>query len=91
MKKRKIITNLPIRLPIASTILYSFLLYHFDVDRIWWGIFISIYAIYWIVVIAGKFNEEKIDLFESKESNKIQKKSKFQDKLQKLKDEKEKN
>lgn len=90
MKKRKVITNIPVRLPIHSTMLYSFLLYYFEADRLFWGIFITCYSLIWLVVIISFFNQEKIDLFESKES-KTESKSKFQDKLQKLKDEKEKN
>lgn len=82
MKKRTVISNVPIRLPFQSTILYTFLLYHFNVDGLWWGIFITLYSILWIVAIAVKWNEEKIDL--DKEDEKSPAKSKFQQKLNKL-------
>ena len=62
MKKRTVISNVPIRLPVQSTVLYSFLLWHFEVNPIWWGIFGTLYAILWTVVLIAKFNEERIDL-----------------------------
>ena len=57
---------MPVRLPFQSTILYSFLLYYFDVNNIIWGIFGTIYVIYWILVIVIKWEEERIDLFKKK-------------------------
>jgi len=80
MKKRFVITSLPIRLPIQSTILYSFLLHYFKADGIYWGIFITLYSILWILVIAVKSYEVKVDLNSSKEDEKI-KQSKFAEKL----------
>lgn len=62
MKKRFVITNVPIGLPFQSTILYTFLLHHFQVSGIWWGIFITIYSFYWIIAIVAKWNECQIDL-----------------------------
>ena len=62
MKKRFVISNTPVKFPIQSTILYTFLLYHFQVSGIWWGIFITLYSIYWIIAIVAKWNEESIDL-----------------------------
>ena len=62
MKKRFVISNTPVKFPIQSTILYTFLLHHFQVSGIWWGIFITIYSIYWIIAIVAKWNEESIDL-----------------------------
>lgn len=88
MKKRFVITNTPVRLPIQSTILYTFLLYHFQVSGIWWGVFITLYSLIWIIVIVAKWNEEKIDLNDEKIDN--DKKvviSKFAERLQKLMDE----
>jgi hypothetical protein len=66
MKKRFVITNVPIKLPIQSTILYSFLLYHFQVSGIWWGVFITLYSILWIFAIIIKWNEERVDLWDDK-------------------------
>ena len=88
MKKRFVITNTPVRLPIQSTILYTFLLYHFQVSGIWWGVFITLYSLFWIIIIVAKWNEEKIDLNDEKIDN--DKKvviSKFAERLQKLMDE----
>jgi hypothetical protein len=82
MKKRKVISNLPARLPIASTILYIFLMDYYQVDRLWWGIFITVYGVYWILLIIGLFMQEKVDIF--KEETSTGKKSKFQQRLEDL-------
>ncbi|WP_188051727.1 hypothetical protein [Flavobacterium sp. GP15] len=85
MKKHFVITNLPVRLPFQSTILYSFLLYYFQVDSLYWGIFITLYSILWIIAIVVKFNEIKVDLNATKDEEKnIFKQSKFQEKLNEL-------
>jgi len=62
MKKRIVITNVPIKLPFNSTILYTFLLWYFKVDNLWWGIFISIFIIYWIICLFGFFNQKGVDM-----------------------------
>ncbi len=85
MKKRFVIINTGVKLPFQSTILYSFLLYYFQVSGIWWGIFITLFSIYWIVLIPIKKDEEGVDLNSDKldEKEKIIK-SKFTQRLQKL-------
>jgi len=85
MKKRFVITNLPIRLPFQSTIMWSFLLHYFNVDNLYWGIFITFYSILWIVAIAIKFNEIKVDLNSTDDDKKkVLNKSKFQDRLNEM-------
>jgi len=85
MKKRFVISNTPLKLPVQSTILYTFLLYHFQVSGIWWGIFITIYLIYWLLAIIAKLNEESIDLNSDKPDEKKKTiESKFAQRLQKL-------
>ena len=79
MKKRTVLSNLPIRLPIQSTIFYSFLLYYFKVDSLYWGIFITLYAILWILCLIAKRNEELIDLDDDKKITAA--KSKFAERL----------
>jgi len=79
MKKKTVISNLPARLPIQSTILYSFLLYYFKVDSLYWGIFITLYSLLWIVVIIAKCYEERIDLDDDKKISAG--KSKFAERL----------
>lgn len=64
MKKRFVITNIPLKLPFQSTILYSFLLWHFEVNLIWVGAFATIYTIYWGVAITLKFTDKRIDIDE---------------------------
>lgn len=92
MKKRTVITNTPIKLPINTTMLYAFLLYYFKVDDLYCGIAITIAAIYWIAAIAAKWNEEQIDLFDEKTDNEKQpKKSAFAEKLDKMAEERIKN
>ena len=85
MKKRFVISNTPVKFPLQSTILYTFLLYHFQVSGIWWGIFITLYSIYWIIAIVAKWNEESIDLNSDKlDEKKKAVESKFAQRLQKL-------
>lgn len=85
MKKRFVISNTPVKFPIQSTILYTFLLYHFKVSGIWWGIFITLYSIYWIIAIIAKWNEESIDLNSDKmDEKKKAVEGKFAQRLQKL-------
>ena len=71
MKKTKVIKNIPNKLPLTSTVLYTFLLYYFDVNGIVWGIFGTIYAIYWILVIVIIYNQERIDLFNEEETKDV--------------------
>ena len=88
MKKRFVIANTPVKLPIQSTILYTFLLYHFQVSGIWWGVFITLYSLLWIIAIVAKWNEEKIDFNDEKiDNDKKVVRSKFAERLQKLMDE----
>ena len=61
MKKHYVVKNSPIRLPFQSTILYSFLLYYFHVNGLIWGIFITLYAIYWILALIIQFSEVGVD------------------------------
>ena len=85
MKKHFVITSLPVKLPFRSTILYSFLLYYFKVDSLYWGMFITLYSILWIIAIFVKCHEIKVDLNATKdEEKKIIKQSKFQEKLNEL-------
>jgi hypothetical protein len=85
MKKRFVISNTPVRFPIQGTILYTFLLYHFQVSGIWWGIFITLYSLYWIIAIVAKWNEESIDLNSDKlDEKKKAVESKFAQRLHKL-------
>lgn len=67
MKKVKVISNVPERLPVTSTVLYTFLMYHFQAGDLWWGIFITIESLYWILMLAVVFHaQEKVNIFENK-------------------------
>ena len=81
MKKRFVITSTPIKFPIQSTILYSFLLYYFKVDNIWWGIFIALYSLLWILAIVGKIYEEGVDINTEISEKKSAVKSRFMERL----------
>ena len=80
MKKKLVITNVPSRYPINSTVLYSFLLYYFNVDGLYWGIFVTLFSIYWILVFIVKFNEVNIDLNENENLSS----SNFKEKIQNM-------
>jgi hypothetical protein len=85
MKKRFVISNTPVKFPLQSTILYTFLLYHFQVSGIYWGIFITLYSLLWIIAIIAKWNEERIDLNSDKlDEKKKAVESKFAQRLQKI-------
>ena len=86
MKKKLVITNVPTRYPINSTILYSFLLYYFNVDGLYWGIFITLFSIYWILVIIVKSNEVNIDLNENKNLSSSNSKEKIQNMIKEIQD-----
>ena len=66
MKKRTVLINFPVRLPIVSTVLYSFLMHYFNASGLAWGVFITLLSLYWILVIVLKWNEERIDLDDEK-------------------------
>ena len=86
MKKKLVITNVPTRYPINSTILYSFLLYYFNVDGLYWGIFITLFSIYWILVFIVKFNEVNIDLNENENLSSSNFKEKIQNMIKEIQD-----
>ncbi len=85
MIPKYVVKNVPTKLPITSTVLYSFLLYYFNVDNIWWGIFITLYSIYWIVSVYAIIKQEGIDVFKKWEEeegmNIIGIKSRFQQRM----------
>jgi hypothetical protein len=83
MKKRTVITNTPTKLPIGSTILYTFLLWHFEVNPIIKGVFITLYSLYWIAALVTKYNEISVDL-DKDEWPTNKKKSKWQERLSQL-------
>ena len=64
MKKPIVISksNLPTTLPLHSTVFYSFLLYYFKVDGIYWGVFITLCCILWIVSFYRWYLQEEIKL-----------------------------
>lgn len=66
MKKIYVVKNIPARIPLNSTILYTFLLYYFEVDRLIWGIYICLMIAYWALNIAALFIQERVDIFEEK-------------------------
>lgn len=60
MKKRKVIKNVPTKLPIQGTVFY--LMWFFDATDFWWGVFIVVFVILWALIIIAKINEQKVDL-----------------------------
>jgi len=91
MKKRVVLNNVPTKLPVLSTVFYTFLLSYYEADRIWWGIFIAVSTIYWIIAIIAKYYEKVIDITEldkfCKTTDGKSYKSKFQERLDKAKKE----
>lgn len=80
MKKVISRKNLPAKLPVTSTVLYTFLMYHFDADRLWWGVFIALTTLVWIALIAVLIKENDVDVFNEKEA----KNTRFADRLREI-------
>ena len=57
--------NLPARLPISSTILYTFLMYYFNVDGVYWGVYITIMFIWWLITIIALYKQKSVDIFQA--------------------------
>lgn len=62
IEKRYVITNTPSRLPIISTVLFTFLMDYYKVNDLWWGFYLVLMGLWWLICIAGKFNESWVDL-----------------------------
>lgn len=86
MKKKLVITNVPTRYPINSTILYSFLLYYFNVDSLYWGIFITLFSLYWILVFIVKLDEVNIDLNKNENLSSFNFKEKMRNMVKEIQD-----
>lgn len=85
MKKRFVISNTPTKLPINSTILYTFLMWYFKVDNLYWGIFICFFGLLWILTLISLFTQEIVDLNATKEDGKAKlKQSRFAERLNEL-------
>lgn len=92
MKKEKVVKNIPVRLPITITMAMYLFLDNIEVNDIIWGIFITLFTIYWVVCIYVVFwGQEKVDIFEEPKEKKEIKKSIFQQRLEKLKEKQSKN
>jgi len=76
MKKLIVIKNTPSKLPILGTVVYTFLMHYYNVSDLWWGIYITLMAILWILVIWIMCNQERIDLFSEGALDKV-----FEDKI----------
>lgn len=82
MKKHFALKNYPVKLPILSTVVYAHLMNYYNAPQWAWGVFITLYALLWVVAITIKWNEETVDLFEEKPTaENIEKISRFQQKL----------
>lgn len=72
------------KLPVHNTVLYGFLLYHFQAPEWLWGVFITFFLILWTVAIWALSNQSKVDLdeidFEFK--SRSEKRSLFADRLE---------
>jgi hypothetical protein len=92
MKKIYVIKNVPTRLPVVGTVLYAFLMDYYNASDFWWGVFIVVFTIIWIICIYALCLQETIDLTKdySDNPNKAVKKGKFAEKLQQLIDENKK-
>lgn len=82
MKKRKVIKNMPIKMPIAHTVLYTFLMDYYNASGVLWGIYLTLAVIIWVVVFIGIYNQEQIDVFNHKAKEEFNKERKsFQERI----------
>lgn len=84
-KTRKVVKNLPARLPLSFLIVLYLLFDKFNAPDILWGAYLTIIIILMIVLISIKIDEKKIDIFpegvDDKESLK-----KFSDRMKEKED-----
>ena len=73
MKKRKVITNIPTRLPVAVTLVTYLCLDKWSAPEWLWGVLGIIFAVIWIITIIDIWNCERIDIFEAKDEPPIKK------------------
>ena len=88
MEKVKVVSNIPMKLPISQTILYTFLMDYYNASELAWGVFISLGIIMWIGVIAFLIKQERIDIFKEEKQEEIKEtvteESKFQQKMREM-------
>ena len=83
MEKRDVITNVPTKLPVASTGFYLFILYYFKAGGVIWGISLTLLFIWWVATVATIINENYINL-NSDDEEKKNSRSAFAKRLQKI-------
>ncbi len=62
--KRIAYKNLPVRYPIVPTLAWWLLLDRLDVGGVAWGVFYTVSAIIWAIIILAVFKTKQIDIFE---------------------------
>ncbi|MDB0601103.1 hypothetical protein PL373_08080 [Tenacibaculum maritimum] len=62
MANKKVVKNIPVRIPLNSTILHWFLLYYFNAPQWLWTAWIIFALIYWVLVLIIISREEKITI-----------------------------
>lgn len=73
MKKSIAVKNTPVRLPINSTILHLFLLYHFNAPEWLWASYCILATFIWTLLIIAKLNQEYVT-YSHRKNNQIFKK-----------------
>lgn len=61
MKKQKVIPNkyMPKRYPVNTTVLYTFLMWHFMAPDWMWGVYLTITVIIWLIIIVNQHKQEE--------------------------------
>lgn len=64
MIRKRVISfkQLPTHLPTQPTCVGYLMMEHFHVGQLGWGIFISLFSVYWIICIISMCTEDKIEL-----------------------------
>ena len=84
MKKRTVIKNLPVRMPLNNTVLWFLVCKYLDVSDIVWAIYGCVSALLWIVYLFVKNDEVEVDLDDYFDKPEVSHKSRFQMKMDEM-------
>lgn len=80
-------SNMPVKLPIISTVVLFIALDHWNASDLIRGIFYTLYGMIWIIALISVGLEKSVDLFDfdkDEPQTEGKAKSKFQEKLEKM-------
>lgn len=86
-KKRYVIKNQPVKIPLFTTLFILHLLDYYQVNGVVWGVGITLLVLWWLIVLVGLSTEESVDIFDSQDLRKVSKdRSSLADKIKEWND-----